>query len=51
MLPVAFGYCKIGSMSKLIIAGEETPIPKTQIEVDLFRERIVNSSVIDWEIK
>jgi len=48
---LAFGYCKIGSMSKLIIDGKEITIPQTQSEVDLYREQIVNSNVIDWEIK
>jgi hypothetical protein len=48
---LAFGYCRIGSMSSLIVNGIETKIPQTQIEINSFREKIVNSKVIDWEIK
>jgi hypothetical protein len=48
---LALGYCKIGSMSKINIAGIDINIPKTQEEINSFREQIVNSIVIDWEIK
>jgi hypothetical protein len=47
---LALGFCKIGSMSAINIAGEEINIPKTQNEIDLFREQIVNSTEIDLQI-
>ncbi len=48
---IAFGYCKIGRINSIIIDGVEVDIPVTLNELNSFRERIAESTVIDWEIK
>lgn len=48
---IAFGYMKIGSLSQITSDGNDYPIPKTAIELDNFRNRLVECEVIDWIIE
>lgn len=48
---LAFGYCKIGKLTKIILKGKVIKVPETENEITSFRNKIVNSEVIDWEIK
>jgi len=48
---IAFGYCKIGQINNIIVDGEDYNIPVTLDELNSFRNRIAESTVIDWEIK
>ena len=48
---IAFGFCKIGQLSEILDHMESIPIPKTVKELNLFRDRLVKTKVIDWEIK
>jgi hypothetical protein len=48
---IRFGYCQIGSISDIIIDNVSIPLPKTIEEISSVRNKLVNSSIIDWEIK
>ena len=48
---IAFGYLKIGRINHILINNQEVNIPVTLSELNYFRERIVESKIIDWEIK
>lgn len=48
---IRFGYCQIGSLSSIMINGIETPIPKSNEEINSFRNMLVTTKIIDWKIK
>jgi hypothetical protein len=48
---IAFGFCKIGHLSSILDNDITIPIPKTKDELNQFRDRMIKTNVIDWEIK
>jgi len=48
---IAFGYCKIGRINRILVNNQYYNIPTTLTELNSFREQIAGSIVIDWEIK
>ena len=48
---IAFGYCKIGRINRILVNNQYYNIPTTLTELNRFREQIAGSIVIDWEIK
>jgi len=48
---IAFGFCKIGQLSEIHENGERTKIPETLNELHSFRSKLIQSKVIDWNIK
>lgn len=47
---IAFGYIKIGELSRITINGYDVDIPKTPDDRHNFRKQLVNTKVIGWEI-
>jgi len=47
---LAFGYMKIGQLSKITINNIDVPIPTTTDDRHTFRTKLVNTSIISWEI-
>lgn len=47
---IRFGYCQIGQLSKIIIDNEELPIPRNATEISPIRNKLVEASIIDWQI-
>lgn len=47
---LAFGYMKIGHLSEIIIDNQRVNIPVTTEDRHAFRQQLVNTNVINWEI-
>lgn len=47
---LAFGYIKIGELTHIKISDSIVSIPKTSEELHEFRELLVETQVIDWQI-
>jgi hypothetical protein len=48
---IAFGYLKIGKLSRITINGEQIAIPTTVADMSIFRLKLVDTHVIDWSIE
>ena len=48
---IAFGFMKIGSLSEITVSGQQYNIPKTINELNDFRQKLVETVVIDWKIE
>lgn len=48
---LSFGLLKIGEISDISYQGSSYPTPKTEHELNSFREIIINNKVIDWVIE
>lgn len=48
---IAFGFCKIGNISEILIDSTPIAIPKTIQELNDFRNKLIKTNVINWEIK
>lgn len=48
---IAFGYCRIGKLSEILEDNISVKIPITMAELNQFRSKLIEKSVIDWEIK
>jgi hypothetical protein len=48
---IAFGYMKIGQLNSIIIDGKMVEIPTTMQTRHEFRKKLVDTTVIGWEIK
>jgi hypothetical protein len=48
---LAFGYMKIGQLESITIDGKIIEIPTNMQSRHNFRKILVNTKVIDWEIK
>lgn len=47
---IRFGYCQIGRLSHVIVDNEEMPPPHGPKDISLFRNKLVNTNIIDWQI-
>lgn len=47
---IRFGYCQIGSLNAISINDQPITMPKTIQEIRLFRDRLVTTNIINWEI-
>lgn len=47
---IRFGYCQIGMLSSIIENQTIIPLPKTIEEIISFRNKLVTTSVIGWDI-
>jgi hypothetical protein len=47
---IRFGFCQLGSLSEVLLDNMLMPCPKTKEEIETFRNRLVKTKVIDWEI-
>ena len=48
---IAFGFCKIGQLAEIHEDGVNIKIPETLDELHSFRTKLIQSKVIDWNIK
>jgi hypothetical protein len=48
---LAFGYLKIGKLSRITINDEQIAIPTTVADMSIFRLKLVDTHVIDWSIE
>lgn len=48
---IAFGFMKIGSLESITVANEMYPIPRSNEELNDFRNRLVETSVMGWIIE
>lgn len=48
---LAFGYIKIGDLINICVDNIDTPIPVSIVELNNFRELLVKSKILRWEIK
>jgi len=48
---LAFGYIKIGKICNIVENGKVIPIPIEVLDLCAFRDKLVKTKVIDWEIK
>jgi hypothetical protein len=48
---LAFGYLKIGKLSRITINDEQIEIPTTVADMSIFRLKLVDTHVIDWSVE
>lgn len=48
---LAFGFMRIGSLSSITLNDNDYEIPKTIDELNYFRDKLVNTEVISWNVE